>query len=59
MKTKPNKVSISDNKELELHANWSENAILQMFNLEEHPKIKLCNEYLKSMNFLPSKIRKR
>ena len=62
MRTKTDKIPMSFIKALDLQANWSKNAILQMLgpeDFEEHPRIKLCNEYLKSVNLLPSETRKR
>lgn len=54
MKIKQDKVPIG--KTLDLRINWSRTAILQMLeNDEEHPRIKLCNEYLSDTNLLPEK----
>lgn len=60
MKIKPDKISIS--KTLDLQENWIKNAILKMFDLddfEEHPRVKMCNEYLSDINLLSPKARKK
>ncbi|SEJ71081.1 hypothetical protein SAMN04487995_6034 [Dyadobacter koreensis] len=62
MEIKTNKISTSFVKVLDVQANWTKNAILQMLDhedFEEHPKIKLCNEYLNNVNLQSPKARKK
>jgi len=64
---------MSDQEVLDLHAKWSDevqsahidywnkNVIPKLYDcddLDEHPRIKLCNEYLSNSNLLPPKARK-
>ena len=52
MKIKP--VKVPKSRILVLKGNWSRAEILQMLeNNEEHPRIKLCNEYLSDTHLLP------
>lgn len=57
MKNKRDNIPVVVRKALDLETNWSKKAILQMFDLdfEEHPRLKLCNEYLRENRLLNPK----